>query len=205
MVEAIQAGGGVIKLYSPASSIALTNPDSENSSMTVTAAGQQHIYSHVISTIPLTNMRTIDLTGAKLDVVQANALRESDFSSSIKIGIRFNETWWTTGYDRDGNHFNIVGGQSFTDLPIRTVVYPSYGVYSETPSTTLVASYCWTNDAERLGVLIGTGQQQYEDQLKALVLANLAAIHNLDVSYLTTRFRDMYSWDWNRDPLYGGK
>ena len=205
MVEAIQAGGGVIKLNSPVSSIALTNPVWENSSMTVTAAGQQHIYSHVISTISLSNMRTIDLTGAKLDVVQANALRELDFNPSIKIGIRFNETWWTTGYDREGNNFNIVGGQSFSDLPIRNVVYPSYGVYSETPSTTLIASYCWTNDAERLGALIGTGQQQYEDQLKALVLANLAAIHNLDVSYLTTRFRDMYSWDWNHNPLSGRK
>ena len=44
------------------------------------------------------------------------------------LATRFNGTWCTNGYDRDGNLFNIVGGQSFTDLPIRTVVYPSYGV-----------------------------------------------------------------------------
>ena len=44
------------------------------------------------------------------------------------LATRFNETWCTNGHDRDGNLFNIVGGQSFTDLPIRTVVYPSYGV-----------------------------------------------------------------------------
>ena len=205
MVEAIQAGGGVIKLNAPVSSIALTNPDLENSTMTVTAAGQQHIYSHVISTLPMPSLRKIDLTGSKLEVMQANVLRESSYGPSIKIGIRFSEAWWTTGQDRDGNYFNIVGGQSFTDLPIRTVVYPSYGVYSETPSTTLVASYCWTYDAELIGALIGTGQQKYEDQLKALVLSNLAAIHNLDVSYLTTRFREMYSWDWNHYPLTGGK
>ena len=205
MVQVIEAAGGVIKLNSPVTSIALTNPDSENSTMTVWAAGQQHTYSHVISTIPMPNLRAIDLTGSKLDVVQANALRESDYGPSIKIGIQFNETWWTTGYDRDGNNFNIVGGQSFTDLPIRTVVYPSYGVYSETPSTTLIASYCWTYDAERLGALIGTGKQEYEDQLKALVFADLAAIHNVDVSYLSSRFKDMFSWDWNHNPLTGGK
>ena len=205
MVEAIQAGGGVIKLNAPVSSIALTNPDWENSTMTVIAAGQQHIYSHVISTLPMPNLRRIDLTGSKVDVVQANALRGSGHGASVKIGIRFSEAWWTTGQDRDGNNFDIVGGQSFTDLPISAVIYPSYGVYSETPSTTLIASYCWTYDAERLGALIGTGQQEYEDELKALVLANLAAIHNLDVSYLTTRFREMYSWDWNHDPLTGGK
>lgn len=205
MVEAIQAGGGVIKFNALISSIALTNPDLENSTMTVTAAGQKHIYSHVISTLLMPNLRIIDLTGSKLDVVQANALRGSDYGASVKIGIRFSEAWWTTGQDRDGNNFDIVGGQSFTDLPIRTVIYPSYGVYSETPSTTLIASYCWTYDAERLGALIGTGQQEYEDQLKALVLADLAAIHNVDVSYLTTRFKDMFSWDWNHNPLSGGK
>ena len=205
MVEAIKAGGGVIKLNAPVSSIALTNPDSENSTMTVTAAGQQHIYSHVISTLPLPSLRTIDLTGSKLDVLQTNVLRESNYCPAVRIGIRFSEAWWTTGQDRDGNKFDIVGGQSFTDLPIRTVIYPSYGVYSETPSTTLIASYSWTYDAELLGTLIGTGQQEYEDKLKALVLANLAAIHNLDVSYLTIRFREMYAWDWNHNPLSGGK
>ena len=31
--------------------------------------------------------------------------------------------------DRDGNDFNIVGGQSFIELPIRTVFYASYSVY----------------------------------------------------------------------------
>jgi monoamine oxidase len=205
MVGAIHAAGGVIKLNSPVSSIGLTNPNSANSTMTVTAAGKQHTYSHVISTLPMPNLRIIDLSGSKLDVVQTNALRESDYGPSIKVGIQFNETWWTTGQDKDGKSFNIVGGQSFTDLPIRTVVYPSYGVYSKTPSTTLIASYCWTYDAERLGALIGTGQKEFDDQLKALVLKDLAAIHNVDVSYLSERFKDIFSWDWNHNPLTGGK
>jgi len=62
MVEAIQEVGGIITLNAPVSSIALTNPGYEKSTMTVTAAGQQHIYSHVISTIPMPNLRTIDLS-----------------------------------------------------------------------------------------------------------------------------------------------
>ena len=206
MVELIQKeAGDVIKLNSPVTAIALTDPTSDDSTLTVTAGGQDYTYSHVISTLPMPNLRTVDLTGSKLDVVQSNALRESDYGPSIKIGVRFNETWWTTGQDRDGVPFDIVGGQSFTDLPIRTVVYPSAGVYTETPSTTLIASYCWTYDAERLGSFIGTGQQEYEDQLKALVLADLAAVHNVDVSYLSSRYLESFSWDWNHNPLTGGK
>ena len=206
MAEIIQQQtGDIIKFNSLVTAIALTDPTSNDSTITVTAGGQDHIYSHVISTLPMPNLRAIDLTGSKLDVVQFNALRESDYSPSVKIGIRFTEAWWTTGQDRDGTPFNIVGGQSFTDLPIRTVVYPSYGVYSDTPSTTLIASYCESYDADRLGSFIGTGQQEYEDQLKTLVLANLAAVHNVDVSYLSTRFLEMFSWDWNHNPLSGGK
>ena len=205
MVDMIQGAGGVIKLNAPVTSIGLTDPNSEDSTMTVWTAGEKHTYSHVISTLPMPNLRTIDLSGSKLDVVQSNALRESDYGPSLKIGIRFTEAWWTHGEDRDGNKFNIVGGQSFTDLPIRTVVYPSYGVNSSTPSTTLIASYCWTYDSERLGSLIGTGQQEYEDQLKALVLADLAAVHNVDVDYLSSRYIENFSWDWNHNPLTAGK
>jgi len=206
MVTTIQqkAGESAIKLNAPVTSIALTSPDSADSTMTVTAGGQQHVYSHVISTIPMPSLRTIDLTRSKLDVIQSNALRASDYGPSIKIGIRFNEPWWTTGQDRDGKYFDIVGGQSFTDLPIRTVVYPSYGVNSTTPSATLIASYCWTYDSERLGALIGTGEKKYDDQLKALVMADLAAVHNVDVSYLESRFQEIFSWDWTHDPLTGG-
>ena len=100
------------------------------------------------------------------------------YGPSIKVGIFFTEPWWVTGEDKNGEKFDIVGGQSYTDLPIRTVAYPSYGMNSEAPSNTLIASHCWTNDAERSGSLIRTGKKNYEDQLEHLVLSNLATIHN---------------------------
>ncbi|KAG1733549.1 hypothetical protein EDB19DRAFT_2026767 [Suillus lakei] len=55
-------------------------------------------------------------------------------------------------------------------------------------------SYCWTNDAERLRVLINTGKTEYEAQLKELVLRNLAEY--LDVA--------MHACDWNDNPLVMG-
>jgi monoamine oxidase len=166
--------------------------------MEVSVRGESsRTYSHVISTIPLPGLRTIDLSGAGLNVMQKNALRKLQYGPSIKVGVRFQSAWWT-------DRFGIVGGQSFTDLPIRTIVYPSYGVDSGTPSTVLIASYCWTNDAERLGALISTGKTEYIEQLKELVLRNLAEVHNVTYSFLLSEYSDIHAWDWNYDPLTMG-
>ena len=125
MVEMIQEDGGVIKLNTPVTSIGLTDPNLEISTMMVWTPGQKHTYSHVISTLPTPNLRMIDLSESKLDDIQSNAFHRSDYGPSLKIGIQFTEAWWTHGEDRDGNKINIFDGQSFTDLPICTVVYPS--------------------------------------------------------------------------------
>ncbi|KAF8147675.1 flavin-containing amine oxidoreductase-domain containing protein [Crassisporium funariophilum] len=199
------AGDSVIVMNAPVTAIGLECQDDYNSKMVVTiAGGEKRTYSHVISTLPLPVLRTIDLTESKLDILQTNALRALEYGPSIKVGIRFTDSWWTTGVDKEGTPFNIVGGQSYTDLPIRTVVYPSYGVDSETPSNTLIASYCWTNDAERLGSLIKTGEEKFEAQLKTLVLSNLAAVHNVTFEYLNEKFVEMHSWDWNHNPYTMG-
>lgn len=172
----------------------------DTSAMNVSVRGESspRTYSHVISTIPLTGLRTIDLSGAGLNVMQTTALRKLQYGPSTKIGIRFTSAWWT-------DQFGIVGGQSFTDLPIRTIVYPSYGADSSTPSTVLLASYCWTTDAERLGALMNTGKADYDDQLKELVLRNLAEVHNISYEFLCNQYENMHSWNWNHDPLTMGE
>ncbi|KAI6161803.1 hypothetical protein EDD17DRAFT_1822711 [Pisolithus thermaeus] len=154
------------------------------------------IYSHVISTLPLPVLRTIDTKDAGMTLPQKNALRQLQYGPSVKIAIRFKEPWWTT-------RLHIVGGQSFTDLPIRTIVYPSYGVNSDTPSTVLIASYCWTTDAERLGSLAVPGQNAV---LKELVLRNLAEAHGNGITYefLKDQFLDMHVKDWSHDALTMG-
>ncbi|KAH0837761.1 hypothetical protein J3R83DRAFT_5939 [Lanmaoa asiatica] len=151
-------------------------------------------YSHVISTLPLPVLRTLDLNNAGLGVMQRNALRALDYGPSIKIAILFKSNWWTT-------KLGIVGGQSFTDLPIRTIVYPSYGVDSRTPSKVLIASYCWTTDADRLGAL---SVMKEREVLEELVLRNLAEAHSrlnpeISYKYLKSEFVDMDVKDWNRD------
>lgn len=129
-------------------------------------------YDHVISTLPLPTMRTLDLGDARLDFDQKLALRTLQYGPSIKIGIKFKSNWWKTWKDIDGIPLDIEGGQSYTDRPIRTVVYPSYGL--DTNTNVLIASYCWTSDAEGLSALINPMKEfdsdDAEARLKELVL-----------------------------------
>jgi len=157
-------------------------------------------FSHVISTIPLPVLRTIDLTNAGLSPMQANALRQLNYGPSVKIGMQFRTAWWTVGNDKQGNPLNIIGGQTYTDRPLRTVVYPSFGDVNAGKTTTLIASYCWTEDSTRLGALINNDHKF----LSKLVLKELADIHNVDLDYLTNQFMDMKAWSWSHDPYTMG-
>ena len=81
-------------------------------------------FSHVISTIPLPVLRTLDLSDADLSPLQSTALRELDYGPAVKSGMQFQTAWWTTGVDRNNNTLGIVGGQTYSDTPLHTVVYP---------------------------------------------------------------------------------
>jgi len=66
-------------------------------------------------------------------------------------------------------------------------------------------SYCWTQDAERLGALIhsdGTAEPELID----LVFRNLAAVHGVHVQDIKNYYTpgDYFAWDWLHDPLTMG-
>jgi len=144
-------------------------------------------------------MRVMDLDGCDLTPFQNNALRALQYGPSTKIGIQFTSPWWTTGIDKDHKPINITGGQSFTDRPVRTVVYPSYGLGKQGDAV-LIASYCWTQDAARLGALIAATKDTVvsrDDPLATMVLRDLAAIHNVEFSFLYNQCKGLHGWDWN--------
>lgn len=156
-------------------------------------------YDHVISTIPLPTLRTLDTEEAGLNFEQKLAIRTLQYGPATKIGIKFKTAWWLDP------KLQIVGGQSFSDRFVRTVVYPSYGLPGTTdPTTVLIASYCWGQDAIRQGALIDGGKEA-DVRLVDLVLKDLAAIHG--VSYLTLKdeYVDHFGFNWNSDPLTQGE
>jgi Flavin containing amine oxidoreductase len=92
------------------------------------------------------------------------AIRSMHFESLYKMGLRFKTRFWERVSSIPCN-----GGQSTTDLPIRWIVYPSYGIGDDGPGVLLV--YSWMTDADAWLPLT-------PDERRDLALANLAEIYN---------------------------
>ncbi len=147
-------------------------------------------YSNVICTLPLSVIRTVDLEDTYLSIGQRNALRELLYSPSVKFGIQFKTPWW--------EELGIFGGQSHTDRPARSVVYPSYGpgVGGGAKSNVLIASYNGMQDSQRLGALMKGRDSSEEKILLNLIMNDLAAIHNVPIEKIWEQYVDYYAWDW---------
>ena len=125
-------------------------PSSDNNEMQVTYRSQDgslstQTYCQVICTVPLGCLATIDTTECSLSYTQKTAIRALDYDAATKVALKFKTRWWQDPVIMKGN--TIVGGISSTDLPIRTVVYPSYGLNVSNPPGVMIASYTWSQDA----------------------------------------------------------
>ena len=100
------------------SPVTAISQDAQNNHMKISINGAPNPqpYSAVISTVPLSRLSLVDLTGVGINsnYAQWSAIRELQYSSTVKIGIRFNSPWWETELPQP-----IHGGQSYTDLPSR--------------------------------------------------------------------------------------
>ena len=68
----------------------------------------------------------------------------------------------------------------------------------------LIASYCWTQDAERIGALIHSDGTA-EPELMDLVFRDLAAVHGVQVCDITKYYQGEYfAWDWLHNPMTMG-
>ena len=92
-------------------------------------------YDHVINTVPLGAMQAIDMESLDLEYGKKLAIRKLSYDPAGKIGMKFQSRWW------ENLTLPFQGGQSFSDLPIRRCVYPSYGVNTTNAAGTMIASY----------------------------------------------------------------
>ena len=111
------------------------------------------------------------------------SIRALGYGASCKVAIYFKTPWWQLApYDINR------GGVARTDLPLRVCVYPSYNNKDqnlnpdwdpEKPAV-LLCSYTWGQDAQRIGSLISKEAPVGEEQLKNVLLHNLALLHTKD-------------------------
>lgn len=99
---------------------------------------------------------------------------------------------------------NIKGGIGHTDESIGFCVYPSYNIEdNKDGSGVLLASYNWSQAAQRLSGLIDRDSPKNEDRLREVLLEDLARLHapseHYDAMYafLNEQYKDHYGYSWD--------
>ena len=178
--------------------------DGHGSELAVEVAGEQQArrYDAVFNSAPLGNMQRMDLRSLNLNWGTKQAIRSLGYGASCKIGIRFKQLWW-----KQKNLQISKGGSSKTDQPIRNCVYPSYN--KDDPDDkpgVLLASYTWSQEAQRIGTLIADKTPEGEAELKALLIDNLARLHSdTEDEYndiketIESTYDTHFAYDWYTD------
>ncbi len=109
-----------------------------------TAGGRFKVSANsAIITVPFPVLRHVEIL-QPFSRAKQRAIRQLHYDASAKIWFQCRRRFWETD---DG----IFGGGTATDLPIRVVYYPDHG--RETGRGVLLASYTWSEDAQRWGSL----------------------------------------------------
>ncbi|MDP4089480.1 MAG: FAD-dependent oxidoreductase [Bacillota bacterium] len=170
------------------------------------------IFDYIICAIPFSTLRTIDINPL-FSNVKMQAIREVNYIASQKILMLCNKRFWEEG----GPDEQIIGGGSYTDLPISTIWYPSdHASYCNTQNKYTAQSFPYSKLtaaqehqeylAKEKGVLIAS----YNYNLDSIRLGNLSAelrineikreveaVHGLPAGYLDNIVLDSVTINWN--------
>jgi len=138
---------------------------------------------YAILTLPFPVMRHIE-TLKPFSRAKQRAIRQLHYDASAKILFQCRRRFWEQD---DG----IFGGGTMTDLPIRNLYYPDHG--HETGRGVILASYTWSEDAQRWGSLSPAGRIEQ-------ALENVAVIY----PQVVDEFETGASWMWHDDEFAGG-
>jgi monoamine oxidase len=138
---------------------------------------------YAIITVPFPVLRHVEIT-RPFSPAKRRAIRQLRYDASAKIFLQFRRRFWE---EDEG----IFGGGTVTDLPIRNVFYPEHG--RDTGRGVVLASYTWSEDAQRWGSL------PREERLQQ-ALEDLAAIHPQALYEYEVGTSKM----WHDDPNAGG-
>jgi monoamine oxidase len=149
-----------------------------------TAAGRHRATGdYAIITVPFPVLRHVEILKPFTRPKQ-RAIRQLHYDASAKILFQCRRRFWE---EDEG----IFGGGTITDLPIRNLYYPDHG--RETGRGVILASYTWSEDAQRWGSLLP------HDRIEQ-ALEDVAQIH----PQILREFEVGASWMWHDDEFAGG-
>jgi monoamine oxidase len=149
-----------------------------------TAAGRDQVTGdYAIITVPFPVLRHVEVLNP-FSRAKQRAIRQLHYDASAKILFQCRRRFWE---EDDG----IFGGGTITDLPIRNLYYPDHGL--ETGRGVILASYTWSEDAQRWGSL------SEEDRIEE-ALEDVSQIH----PQILREFEVGASWMWHDDEFAGG-
>lgn len=148
-------------------------------------------FDYVVCTIPFSVLRSFNIDPL-FSSKKMQAIKEVTYANAQKTAFYCKERFW----EKQG----IIGGGSFTDLPITTLWYPSDHAQknegSDKPGAFL-ASYNFHLDAVRLG-------NMPEPLRFEKIKRNVEAVHGLPEKALDPIVTDTITQVWDNDPLYRG-
>lgn len=157
-------------------------------------------FDYVICAIPFSSLRRIEIEPL-FTTKKIQAINEMNNETSHKIYLFLKERFWEMGNASK----KIIGGCSFTDLPLTSIYYPSdhskavvnkYGKWVLKPGVTpneagvLLASYTWCQEAMRLG-------NESPELLIDDVIRYIEKVHGLTPHYLDDKVIDYKSLIWS--------
>jgi len=134
-------------------------------------------------TVPFPVLRHVEML-KPLSQNKRRAIRQLHYDASAKILFQCRRRFWE---EDEG----IFGGGTVTDLAVRNIFYPESG--RETGRGVLLASYTWSEDAQRWGSLA-------PEERIVQALENVAVIH----PQVRDEFEVGASKMWHDDPFAGG-
>lgn len=157
-------------------------------------------FDFIVCAIPFSTLRGLDIDPL-FSNIKMRAIREVNYTPAQKTMILCRERFW----EKEG----IVGGGSFTDLPLSSIWYPSdhaeylnseriqSGILPTNDPGVMLASYNFNLETTRLS-------NQPAESLVEQVKQQLTAVHGLPPRYLDNAIQGFKLVNWNQEPAFRG-
>lgn len=156
-------------------------------------------FDFVLCAIPFSTLREVEIK-PYFSNQKMQSILEFNYINAQKTNFLCNQRFW----EMNTYYGNILGGISFTDLPIQSIIYPSeHNLCQEMNSCSpeepgvLLASYSLNQNATRVG-----NQEEY-DRIE-YIKRSVEEVHGLPSGFLDSIVAQSKTVTWNNEPNFRG-